>query len=574
MATSSFFNRNPDPQHVSDLDTLMAQAEAVAVGVIDNANAAADAAAAAQASANDSQASAAFSDARAAASAGSASDAAASAASTAADAAAAAASAVAASNSASNASSSAGAANTKAGEAAVSATQAATAADAAQGAQTAAEAAEGAAAGYAASINPATLMPKTGGTFTGPVEIAASSAAFRINDSTGPTDHRQFQLTSYQGDLYIGAINDALDGAIYPQIIDHTTGTTLFLNRPVFGTATPWDNGNFDPTTKLDKTGGTLTGPITFQDSGDGLILSGGGRLYDYSTTGTYLLANGDDFSVYQEAGAPRLFRAASDGITYKNWNVWHEGSTGTALGHGQCRFNYTNTTTLTLVPYNGNRLVIDGVSRVIPAAGVTITNSSWVAGAHRYVYAYWTGSAIALEASTTPYETNTTTGVVVKIGDPTRTLVGSAVAIAGNVFAYSNVTCSVLSYFNRRRIRLFNSSFATVSSLSWVNVSNTYLNFITWADEVVESHAIISVDVPDTCTGVMGIAIDGSVTGGYAYTYAGSGTGNWFDTLSAVSTSTGWSETVMHYSGVSEYVTGGSMPPVGGPIHVLFIWS
>ena len=48
-----------------------------------------------------------------------------------------------------------------------------------------------------------------------------------------------------------------------PFCVTRATGLATFSTRPVFGTATPWDSANFNPSQYLPLTGGTLSGNLT-----------------------------------------------------------------------------------------------------------------------------------------------------------------------------------------------------------------------------------------------------------------------------------------------------------------------
>lgn len=109
----------------------------------------------------------------------------------------------------------------------------------------------------------------------------------------------------------------------------------------------------------------------------------------------------------------------------------------------------------ITLMPYNGNQIVINGVARAIPDAGINVNFASTVtaSGISLYsIYAYWTGSAISLEA--VPYSTSSfvyRNGMPVKITgvtvDQTRLFVGMMYPVAGA--AYQLLPDNVRSWFN-----------------------------------------------------------------------------------------------------------------------------
>lgn len=97
---------------------------------------------------------------------------------------------------------------------------------------------------------------------------------------------------------------------------------------------------------------------------------------------------------------------------------------TQTVIG-GQVQLTLVSASTLRLVPFNGFRILIGGQERQIPLAGIDLVASGLTPGGIYFIYAYWTGSAVALELSTTSYSRDAGSGIMVKTGDASRTLVG-----------------------------------------------------------------------------------------------------------------------------------------------------
>ncbi len=154
---------------------------------------------------------------------------------------------------------------------------------------------------------------------------------------------------------------------------------------------------------------------------------------------------------------------------------------------HGQCRLTKSGAYLL-LSPYNGSKLIINGVVQTVPAAGVNLAPTGLVAATTCYVYAYMNGANMALEASATGHSTSAD-GVEIKIGDATRTLVGMVYVVAGPAFADTYQQRFVLSYFNRRDLPLISPLTADVStsSTSYTQVTTaSCIQFLTWADEGV----------------------------------------------------------------------------------------
>lgn len=156
---------------------------------------------------------------------------------------------------------------------------------------------------------------------------------------------------------------------------------------------------------------------------------------------------------------------------------------------HGQCRLAKSGANLL-LSPFNGNKLIINGGVQTIPAAGVTLAATGLAAGTTYYIYAYMNGANMALEASATGHSTDATTGIEIKTGDSTRTLVGMARPIAGPAWQDTDAQRFVISWFNRRAIGSYKAmaATATTTSLTPVVISASDKNeFLTWGDEAVD---------------------------------------------------------------------------------------
>lgn len=233
----------------------------------------------------------------------------------------------------------------------------------------------------------------------------------------------------------------------------------------------------------------------------------------------------------------------------------WSINITGAAASvHGRCRLSYQSGTALILTPYNGNTIIINGQVVTIPSAGVTIgpPGGSQLA---RYIYAYLNSGVLTLESSTTAYATDSVTGVVIKSGDPTRTLVGLARG-GGNWSINDTNSACVLSYFNRREIVAANafSMSRSTTSTSYVEVnSEIRCTWLTWADEPVKFSVNGSANNSSTTSTRTSIGVDGTTPEDvYSNTQ---GTTN---SPVAISYSNYFSEGY-HYSTILGAVTGGT---------------
>lgn len=166
----------------------------------------------------------------------------------------------------------------------------------------------------------------------------------------------------------------------------------------------------------------------------------------------------------------------------------------GSAGIYGQCRFEFISATTCRLIRWNGTFLNINGVTRVIPVGGVDILNTAVPSDVVHYIYAFWTGTAIALEASTLGYAAGPE-GLMCKSGDGTRTLVGMVSKVSGNFFNNNNSGHLVLSWFNKKPLPAEINLAAAVqfSSVSFAEVVQSRIAFMTWANELVDGSAMFA---------------------------------------------------------------------------------
>lgn len=184
------------------------------------------------------------------------------------------------------------------------------------------------------------------------------------------------------------------------------------------------------------------------------------------------------------------------------------------APGYGHCRLTKSGTNLL-LSPCNGNLLTIDGSINVVPSAGVTLAPTALSVGTTYFIYAYMSSGTMTLEASTTGHSTDSTTGMEIKTGDSTRTLVGMARIITGPAWADTDAQRFVLSYFNRRGVSGKSAFTAdrTSTSATYAEINSEIRNeFLTWPDEIVQS-AISGRVSDDTINGfpTTSIGFDGT---------------------------------------------------------------
>lgn len=182
-----------------------------------------------------------------------------------------------------------------------------------------------------------------------------------------------------------------------------------------------------------------------------------------------------------------------------------------TALINGQCKLTKSGTD-LKLLPWDGNSLVINGAARAVPAAGVTLAPTGLTPDTTYFLYASWSGAAIALEASTTAYAVHTD-GTPIKSGDATRALVGQARIITGPAWVDTDAQRGVRSWANDPGVagRANLTADRTTTSTSFVALhAEIQVDLLLWANE--QLHAACAGEVScsvETQGPLTGISVD-----------------------------------------------------------------
>jgi hypothetical protein len=229
-----------------------------------------------------------------------------------------------------------------------------------------------------------------------------------------------------------------------------------------------------------------------------------------------------DSAASAQAAADSKTAAAASEGNaqTYRNQAQQYAANAALYGPIGQCRFVYVSSTQCQLQRHNGQFLMINGVAQTIPAAGVNLSNAGMVAATLYYVYAYMNAGNMALEGSTTAHVADATTGIRVKSGDATRTLVGMVYIGTGAIFRDDTTgNLHVASWFNRRRRSLAllvgtNMNFANTS----IAAIGSGASILVWGGEsLTVNHA---VRLGNSTTGTLDV-VQGMVNGAGAGTSA-----------------------------------------------------
>jgi hypothetical protein len=134
---------------------------------------------------------------------------------------------------------------------------------------------------------------------------------------------------------------------------------------------------------------------------------------------------------------------------------------------------------------------------RRLPIAGVTLATGALALNEVRFVYAYWTGSVVALELSATGETPDPLTGLPCKTGDVTRLLVGMVHGNASSQVDINGEYWGVQSYWVRlpRTLYTVNSSLQSLigDSIWRVAPGLTFPTVYLWGDDAVDVDVMIA---------------------------------------------------------------------------------
>lgn len=306
------------------------------------------------------------------------------------------------------------------------------------------------------------------------LRVAADAAAQRTALAVLSSAQNQTQAATR---FTVGGTADAMTGALSPAITGYTAGLRVTTTPGGANTVT-------GPTLNLNSLGNKT---IKKRDSGGTKVALVAG---DYNASGPF------DFEY--------------DGTDFILLNPIVSAS---SIQHGQCRLAKSGAN-LVLSPFNGNKLIINGTVQAIPAAGVSLAAPA-TSGTLYYIYAYMNGATMTLEASTTGHATDSTTGVEIKSGDATRTLVGMARTVS-SAWVDTNAQRFVESWFNRQvryAINTFTADRSTTSA-SFVELnSEIRAEWVSFNTQVrVDNSAIVRLNSGSAQVMNAGIGIDDAV--------------------------------------------------------------
>lgn len=187
----------------------------------------------------------------------------------------------------------------------------------------------------------------------------------------------------------------------------------------------------------------------------------------------------------------------------------------------GQCRLAL-NGANLQLSRFGGSYITINGQQEIIPSTGPTLAPTGTLANTTYYIYAFMSAGVMTLEFSTTGHSTDTSTGVEIKTGDATRTLVGMARVVTAGNWVDLPAQRGVISWFNRRPIGAIIPLGANISTTSagFAEIDPSYrISFLSWSGDLVDMvHTGGQANTNVTSQTVTLLGISGVVGGAGAY--------------------------------------------------------
>lgn len=265
-----------------------------------------------------------------------------------------------------------------------------------------------------------------------------------------------------------------------------------------------------------------VSGFLTFDLAGASTAATGQQVTYAINDTTQSEIAKGTYYS-----SGPSLTRGSSlDGMKSTNGNSPINMSNAAQVfitpsandlnnTFGQCKLTYTSSNVITLAPFNGNKLTINSYTETIPSAGVTLnsTGVTMTASTDYFVYAYMSSGTMTMEVSTTGHTSASTTGVEIKSGDASRTLVGMVRQISTSWVDTDNQRF-VRTWFNDSNligavvgIPTFSSTSTTMTEVS----TQFRFEFLQWAGAPLNGSYHVSYASSTAGSGYIGTIVDGA---------------------------------------------------------------
>lgn len=271
------------------------------------------------------------------------------------------------------------------------------------------------------------------------------------------------------------------------------------------------------------------------------------------------LVTQKGDILVATGSGTLARFQTGLDNTLLQSDSTNSQGVSWVASpAHGQCRFICSNSTQVTVLPYNGNNLLVYSPtysywrSRNFGTAIIGHNTGTYLNGTPNqnlssntlyWVYVFDNSGTLTLDFCTVGHAPDSTTGIEVKSDTNTRTLVGLVYTNASAQFELDGALLGVISWFNRTEIASERglTSTAATSSTSFVGIgTDCQISFCMWSGSCVTLLADGSFNTPAALDGgATTIMLDGiTPTDAYSQGNFSGGTGTLPFACSALYTS------------------------------------
>jgi hypothetical protein len=235
---------------------------------------------------------------------------------------------------------------------------------------------------------------------------------------------------------------------------------------------------------------------------------------------------------------------------------------------------------TLKFIPYNGDRIKINGNIYAIPAAGITSSYTgvyvNGVAGqtlannTFYCIYLFSNAGVLTFDFSTTSHVTSQTAGnvgVEIKNGDDTRSLIGIIYTSSGTTPFYDQAQYRYIrSWFNRLHSPFFSSANWSGGGGQWT-ATGAAVTFVAFVDDLIHvSHGGQTQNNTAGTNSSLGITLDGSLVG-YSSTFSMQYANSYYVQISEFTdhiTNEGMLHTVLGAYGVSSGTMTGNTALVG----------
>jgi len=189
-------------------------------------------------------------------------------------------------------------------------------------------------------------------------------------------------------------------------------------------------------------------------------------------------------------------------------------GALNSVVQAGQCYLQLVGDN-LVLIPKNGDLMFIGGKPVHVPGTGVQLGSAGNAVNTSYYIYAQADDASLQLEKSATAYTTDPTTGITVKIGAPSRTLVGFARTDANGKWIDTQGNVGVLSWYQQRpksSAAAQTSSGTTLASNGQHQLAGTASRnfFLCWAGASVDLQIALDASVSTTNGLITWMHLDG----------------------------------------------------------------